>query len=125
MSAHPIEALLRPPVELWSALVAVAAAAFAWLAPWALMMPPGVATSAGAGLALISLVRGRQAWRVIRYQRNMRRLPTYTVRANQAIAAAAKATRADHSSTGGRSKASTGWALTAQSHAMKSKPGNA
>ena len=83
MSAHPIEALLRPPVELWSALVAFAAAAIAWLAPWALMMPPGVASSAGAGLALIGLLRGRQAWRVIRYQRNMRRLPTYTVRASQ------------------------------------------
>ena len=83
MSAHPIEALLRPPVELWSALVAFAAAAIAWLAPWALMMPPGVAGSAGAVLALIGLLRGRQAWWVIRYQRNMRRLPTYTVRANQ------------------------------------------
>ena len=83
VSAHPIEALLRPPVELWSALVAFAAAAIAWLAPWALMMPPGVASSAGAGLALIGLLRGRQAWRVIRYQRNMRRLPTYTVRASQ------------------------------------------
>ena len=83
MSAHPIEALLRPPVELWSALVAFAAAAIAWLAPWALMMPPGVATSAGAGLALIGLLRGRQAWRVIRYQRHMRRLPSYTVRASQ------------------------------------------
>ena len=47
------------------------------------MMPPGVASSAGAVLALIGLLRGRQAWRVIRYQRNMRRLPTYTVRANQ------------------------------------------
>jgi conjugative coupling factor TraD (TOL family) len=83
VSAHPIEALLRPPVELWSALVAFAAAAIALLAPWALMMPPGVAGSAGAVLALIGLVRGRQAWRVILYQRNMRRLPTYTVRAQQ------------------------------------------
>jgi conjugative coupling factor TraD (TOL family) len=83
VSAHPIEALLRPPVELWSALVAFAAAAIALLAPWALMMPPGVANSAGVVLALIGLVRGRQAWRVIRYQRNMRRLPTYTVRASQ------------------------------------------
>jgi conjugative coupling factor TraD (TOL family) len=83
VSQHPIEALLRPPVELWSALVAFAAAAIAWLAPWALMMPPGVASSAGAGLALIGLLRGRQAWRVIRYQRHMRRLPTYTVQAGQ------------------------------------------
>lgn len=32
MSAHPIEALLRPPVELWSTLVAFATAAIAMLA---------------------------------------------------------------------------------------------
>ena len=40
MSQHPVEALLRPPVELWSTLVAFATAAIAILAPWALMMPP-------------------------------------------------------------------------------------
>ncbi len=76
MSAHPIEALLRSPVELWSTLVAFATAGIAILAPWALMMPPGVAYGAGAVLGLIGLIRGRQAWRVLRYQRNMRRLPT-------------------------------------------------
>ena len=83
MSSHPIEALLRPPVELWSTLVAFAAAAIAILAPWTLMMPPGVAYSAGALLALLGLIRARQAWRVLRYQRNMRRLPIYKIRSRQ------------------------------------------
>ncbi|WP_369157123.1 type IV conjugative transfer system coupling protein TraD [Candidatus Thiodiazotropha sp. LNASS1] len=83
MSAHPIEALLRPPVELWSALVAFATAGIAILAPWALMMPPGVAYGAGAVLGLIGLIRGRQAWRVLRYQGNMRRLPIYKVRSRK------------------------------------------
>ncbi len=83
MSTHPIEALLRPPVELWSTLVAFATAAIAMLAPWALMMPPGVAYSAGAVLMLIGMIRARQAWRVMRYQRNMRRLPTYRLRADK------------------------------------------
>ena len=83
MSAHPIEALLRPPVELWSTLVAFATAGIAILAPWALMMPPGVAYGAGAVLGLIGLIRGRQAWRVLRYQRNMRRLPIYRVRSRK------------------------------------------
>ena len=50
MSCHPVEALLRPPVELWSAVVALATAAIAVLAPWALMMPPGVAYAAAAAL---------------------------------------------------------------------------
>ena len=79
MSEHPIEALLRPPVELWSTLAAFAAAAIAILTPWSLMMPPGVAYGAGILLLSMGLVRGRQALRVLRYQRNMRRLPTYKV----------------------------------------------
>ena len=83
MSVHPIEALLRPPVELWSTLVAFATAIIAVLAPWALMMPPGVAYSAGAMLMLIGMIRARQAWKVLRYQRNMRRLPTYRLRADK------------------------------------------
>ena len=83
MSTHPIEALLRPPVELWSTLVAFATAGIAILAPWALMMPPGVAYGAGAVLGLIGLIRGRQSWRVLRYQRNMRRLPIYKVRSRK------------------------------------------
>jgi conjugative coupling factor TraD (TOL family) len=83
VSQHPIEALLRPPVELWSTVVAFATAAIAILAPWALMMPPGVAYTAGTALTVLGLVRGRQAWRVLRYQRNMRRLPTYILRSNK------------------------------------------
>ncbi len=83
MSEHPIEALLRPPVELWSTLVAFATAAIAILAPWSLMMPPGVAYGAGTLLLLIGLIRGRQALRVLRYQRNMRRMPTYIVRSSK------------------------------------------
>ncbi|WP_273439422.1 type IV conjugative transfer system coupling protein TraD [Sedimenticola selenatireducens] len=81
MSRHPIEALLRPPVELWSTLVAFATALIAVLAPWALMMPPGIAYGTGATLTLIGMIRARQAWRVMRYQRNMRRLPTYRLSA--------------------------------------------
>ena len=83
MSEHPIEALLRPPVELWSTLAAFAAAAIAILTPWSLMMPPGVAYGAGILLLSMGLVRGRQALRVLRYQRNMRRLPTYKVESSK------------------------------------------
>ncbi len=83
MSRHPVEALLRPPVELWSAVVALATAGIAVLAPWALMMPPGVAYGAALVLALLGLMRWRQAWRVLTYQRNLRRLPTYRLRADQ------------------------------------------
>ena len=80
MSAHPVEALLRPPVELWSTLVAVIVAAIAIVAPWALMMPPGVAYATAGALLGLAAVRGLQALRVIRYQRNLRRLPEYRLR---------------------------------------------
>jgi conjugative coupling factor TraD (TOL family) len=83
VSRHPVEALLRPPVELWSTLVALATALIAVLAPWSLMMPPGVAYAAATCLALLGLIRGRQALRALRYQRNMRRLPTYRLRADR------------------------------------------
>ena len=78
-----MEALLRPPVELWSALAASATGTVAILAPWALMMPPGLAYAAAAVLFSLALVRARQAARVLRYQRNMRRLPRYQLRADR------------------------------------------
>ena len=83
MSAYPIEALLRPPVELYSTLVAGATAAIAFFAPWALMMPLEIAWPTGALLTAFAAWRGAQALRVVRYQRNMRRLPTYALHADQ------------------------------------------
>ena len=74
---------MRPPVELWSAVVAFATAGIAVLAPWALMMPPGVAYAAAGALALLGIIRWRQAWRVLTYQHNLRRLPIYRLRADQ------------------------------------------
>jgi conjugative coupling factor TraD (TOL family) len=83
MSTHPMEALLRPPVELWSTATAFAAGTLAWLAPWALMMPPGIAAATGLTFFGFGAWRGRQAWRVLRYQHHMKRLPEYRVRAAQ------------------------------------------
>jgi len=83
MSAHPIEALLRPPVEVWSAATAATCATICVLAPWALFMTPGVAYGAAALFGALAWHRGRQAWRVLRYQRHMRALPRYRMRADQ------------------------------------------
>ncbi len=68
---YPIEALLRPPVELWSALVAGLAAVVAALAPWALTMTPDVACAAAGVLDLLVAWRLRQAWGVIRISANL------------------------------------------------------
>lgn len=78
---YPLETLLRPPVELWSAATAVSAACGALLAPTAFMMTPDVAHGAAGALALLAAQRVRQARRVLRYQRNLRRVPRYVMRA--------------------------------------------
>ena len=77
MSRYVIDALLRPPVELWSVLAALAAAVIAATAPWALMLPVAVGYGVCACLIVFAALRARQAWRVIRYQRRLRKLPRY------------------------------------------------
>ena len=79
MSRYPLEALLRPPVELWSALAAGATGTIALLAPWALMIPPSLGHGVAIGLFTLAGWRGRQGWRVLRYQRHLRRLPDYQI----------------------------------------------
>ncbi|MBK1674712.1 conjugative coupling factor TraD, PFGI-1 class [Ectothiorhodospira shaposhnikovii] len=83
MSRHPVEALLRPPVELWSAFVAGLSAVVALAAPWALMMTPAVAWVAATVLGGFALYRGRQGWQILRYQRNLKRLPEYRLTADR------------------------------------------
>ena len=80
---HPMEALLRPPVELWSTCTAFAAGTLAWLAPWALMMPPGIAMATSLTFSVLACGGAVRPWRVLRYQHHMKRLPDYQVRANQ------------------------------------------
>ncbi|MGZ8219821.1 type IV conjugative transfer system coupling protein TraD [Methylomagnum sp.] len=83
MSAHPIEALLRPPVEFWSALSSGCAAAICAAKPHLLLMPADIGHGAAALLGLFALHRFRQGWRVVRYQRNLKRLKKYALRADQ------------------------------------------
>ncbi|MCH8058921.1 MAG: type IV conjugative transfer system coupling protein TraD [Proteobacteria bacterium] len=83
MSRYPIDALLRPPVELWSVLVALVAALIAATAPWALMLPDAVGYGVCACLVMFAALRARQAWRVIRYQRRLKRMPSYRLYLNR------------------------------------------
>jgi len=52
---YPIDALLRPPVELVSTVVAGTAAWLAWIAPWAWMTTAPVARGAAVGLGCLAL----------------------------------------------------------------------
>ncbi len=77
MSRHAIDTLLRPPIELWSALVAILSAGIAAVAPWTLLLPKQLGIGFAIGLLLFAAVRTRQALRVLRYQRGLKSLPSY------------------------------------------------
>ena len=72
---YAVEALLRPPVELWSAGTATICAGIAFMEPWAFMLPPAIGTVTGGCLLVFAGYRARAGWKILRYQRNMRRLP--------------------------------------------------
>jgi conjugative coupling factor TraD (TOL family) len=80
---HVIETLLRPAVELYSAITALAAGYLCLAAPWALMLSPSVSTVMAGGFFLFAGIRGRQGLTVLRYRRNIRRLPRYALKSQQ------------------------------------------
>ncbi|SFY22596.1 type IV conjugative transfer system coupling protein TraD [Azotobacter vinelandii] len=78
-STYTLESLLRPPVELYTTVVCYIAAALCITAPWALALTPLFGLVAAAGFVYLGTIRLRQAQVVLRYQRNIRRLPHYTM----------------------------------------------
>ena len=80
---YEVEVLLRPPVELSSALVALCSAGIVLNAPQALMMTPAVAWFSASCLIGIGLWRGWQAWQVMQYQRHLKRSPRYVMSSSQ------------------------------------------
>lgn len=80
---HAIEVLLRPPVEQWSTLTALSAAALSAAAPAAFMMTPGVAYASAAVFGGLAAYRFHQVRGIRRYQRNLRRLPPYSLTADR------------------------------------------
>ncbi|WP_230971765.1 type IV conjugative transfer system coupling protein TraD [Nitrogeniibacter aestuarii] len=63
-----LEALLRPPVEIYSAFTAFVAAAISAYAPWVFMMPVELGYLTAGFLIAFGLVRARAAYAVMRYQ---------------------------------------------------------
>ncbi|MEI7181956.1 type IV conjugative transfer system coupling protein TraD [Pectobacterium carotovorum] len=76
---QPVEVLLRPPVELYTVAVCAGAALLCVAAPWSLALSPDI----GIGSALAFGIFGRLRWRdtqvILRYRRNIRRLPRYVM----------------------------------------------
>ena len=61
-SAHAIEVLLRPAVELYSVAVCVAAALLCVTAPWALALDPLMGLGSALGFLIFGALRLGQAW---------------------------------------------------------------
>jgi len=78
-NTYTIEALLRPAVELYTAVVCFTAAALCMFAPWTLALTPLFGLVAALGFLALGSVRLKQALLVLRYRRNIRRLPHYTM----------------------------------------------
>ncbi|MFJ4346334.1 type IV conjugative transfer system coupling protein TraD [Pseudomonas sp. NPDC089401] len=83
--AHAIEVLLRPVVELYSAVVCFAAAFLCLFAPWSLALNDTLGLASAIIFAAFGALRLRQAWEVLRYQHNLRRLPRYTLTSRQVL----------------------------------------
>ncbi|EJM1221382.1 type IV conjugative transfer system coupling protein TraD [Salmonella enterica] len=80
---HVIEALLRPAVELYSAAAGLAAGTVCLMAPWSVMLAPSVSYPLAGGFLLFAGIRARQGMTILRYRRNIRRLPHYVMTSSQ------------------------------------------
>lgn len=78
-SSTGVETALRPAAEGYTVLVASLSALLCWTAPWAVALNPVLGAAAGATFLTLAGIRGWQATRVLRYRRNIRRLPRYTM----------------------------------------------
>jgi len=76
---HAIEVLLRPAVELYTVAVCAASALLCVAAPWSLALSPTIGLGGALAFLAFGAIRLRDAWVILRYRRNIRRLPRYVM----------------------------------------------
>ncbi len=74
-----IEVLLRPAVEIYTVIACLCAAFLCIAAPWAVALSPAFGVATAGMFLLFAAIRLRDAWVIMRYRRNIRRLPSYSV----------------------------------------------
>lgn len=82
-SSHPIENLLRTPAECVSALTYCAGALVVLAGSETLYLTPGTSLIGSAMLGALAVLRGLQAMRLVRYQKRLRVLPSYSMSGEQ------------------------------------------
>ena len=80
---YEVEALLRPPVELYSSLVMMLVAAITAASPSLFMMPKNVGLAVASIIAVLGLIRLRQGIKVIRYQKGLKKAPKFVMSRSQ------------------------------------------
>ncbi|MBN3343129.1 type IV conjugative transfer system coupling protein TraD [Pectobacterium brasiliense] len=76
---QPVEVLLRPPVELYTVAVCAGAALLCVAAPWSLALSPDIGIGSALAFGIFGVLRWRDAQVILRYRRNIRRLPRYVM----------------------------------------------
>jgi conjugative coupling factor TraD (TOL family) len=74
---------LRPAVEFYTAVVCACCVYVCLQAPWMVALSPSIGIVAAGGFAVFGLVRAKQGWDVIHYQRNLRRLSRFEMTSRQ------------------------------------------
>ncbi|EOG3620258.1 type IV conjugative transfer system coupling protein TraD [Pseudomonas putida] len=83
MGDHAMESLLRPAVELYTVGICAGAGALCLHSPWAVALSPEVGASMALAYTAFGLKRLNEARIVLRYRRNIRRLPRYSLTSRQ------------------------------------------
>lgn len=83
MGEHAMESLLRPAVELYTVGICAGAGALCLHSPWAVALSPEVGTGMALAYTAFGLKRLNEARIVLRYRRNIRRLPRYSLTSRQ------------------------------------------
>ncbi|POE08575.1 conjugative coupling factor TraD, PFGI-1 class [Pectobacterium odoriferum] len=76
---QPVEVLLRPPVELYTVAVCAGAALLCVAAPWSLALSPDIGIGSTLAFGIFGVLRWHDAQVILRYRRNIRRLPRYVM----------------------------------------------
>jgi len=76
---QPVEVLLRPAVELYTVAACIGAAIVCVAAPWSLALSPAMGIGSALAFAAFGVIRLHDAWVIVRYRRNIRRLPRYVM----------------------------------------------
>lgn len=76
---HVLSTKLRPPVELYTAVICGCAVVLSLKAPWVLSLTPELGIAFAVVFGFFGLVRGKQGLEVFQYQHNLRRLSRFAM----------------------------------------------